>query len=56
MDTGSSFWISAKQMVRKTKCMREGGREGGRERGRERERVREKDREREEGEEMARWK
>ena len=58
MDTGSSFWISAKQMVRRTKCTREGGREGGNEKEREREREseRERQREREEGEGMARWK
>ena len=33
MDTGSSFWISAKQMVRRIKYMREGERERERERG-----------------------
>ena len=50
LDTGSNFWISAKQRVRRIKCMGEGdrGREGresmgGRE-GRERKREREQER------------
>ena len=47
LDTGSSFWISAKQMVRRIKCMREGERE--------REREREEG-QKEEGEGMTRWK
>ena len=52
LDTGSNFWISANQMVRRIKCMGEGGREGGesvKERGK-RERERERERERDGGE------
>ncbi len=42
LDTGSNFWISAKQMVGRTRCVREG--ERGKERGGEKERERERER------------